>query len=109
MNEPIPYFPSIVEYILRELLKNSMRAIVEYNKISLGNIRHVKKYFEENRDKPLCKVIIASDPIDEHFTIAVKDQGGGIVESDDEIFKYMFTGNKNKEFFVCLHFLFKGM
>jgi pyruvate dehydrogenase kinase 2/3/4 len=107
MNEPIPYFPSIVEYILRELLKNSMRAIVEYNKISLGNIQHVKKYFEENRDKPLCKVIIASDPIDEHFTIAVKDQGGGIVESDDQIFKYMFTGNKkNNNFsFVCIFFL----
>jgi pyruvate dehydrogenase kinase 2/3/4 len=92
IKEPLPYFPSIVEYILRELLKNSMRALVEYNRISLGNIQNVKKYFDENRDKPLCKVIIASDPIDEHFTIAVKDQGGGIGEADDQIFRYMFTG-----------------
>ncbi|CAF2791500.1 unnamed protein product [Rotaria sp. Silwood2] len=94
IHEPIPFFPSIVEYILRELLKNSMRATVEYNKISLGNIQNVKKYFEDNRDKPLCKVVISSDPIDEVFTIAVKDQGGGINASDDEIFRYMFTGKE---------------
>ncbi|CAF0884921.1 unnamed protein product [Rotaria sp. Silwood1] len=93
IHEPIPFFPSIVEYILRELLKNSMRAIVEYNKTSLGNIQNVKKYFEDNRDQPLCKVVISSDPIDEVFTIAVKDHGGGITASDDQIFQYMFTGN----------------
>jgi pyruvate dehydrogenase kinase 2/3/4 len=92
MKESLPYFPTIVEYILRELLKNSMRALVEYNKISLGNIQNVKKYFNDNRHKPLCKVVIASDPIDEYFTIAIKDHGGGIDESDDQIFRYMFTG-----------------
>jgi len=92
MKETLPYFPNIVEYILRELLKNSMRALVEYNKMSLGNIQNVKKYFHDNRDKPLCKVVIASDPIDEQFTIAVKDQGGGIDETNDQIFRYMFTG-----------------
>lgn len=96
MKESLPYFPSVVEYMLRELLKNSMRALVEYNKISLGNIQNVKKYFDDNRDKPLCKVVIASDPIDEHFTIAIKDQGGGIDESDDQIFRYMFTGDVTK-------------
>lgn len=93
IHEQFPYFPSIVEYILRELLKNSMRAVVEYSKASLGNIQHVKKYLEDNRDKPLCKVVISSDPVDEHFTIAVKDEGGGIDATDDEIFRYMFTGN----------------
>jgi hypothetical protein len=94
MTKSLPYFPTIVEYILRELLKNSMRALVEYNKISLGNIQHVKQYFEDNRNKPLCKVIIASDPIDENFTIAVKDLGGGIDEDDEKIFRYMFSGKK---------------
>ncbi|CAF3346243.1 unnamed protein product [Rotaria socialis] len=93
IHEPIPFFPHIVEYILRELLKNSMRAIVEYNKVSFGNIQNVKKYFDDNRDKPLCKVVISSDPIDEVFTFAIKDEGGGVNASYDEIFRYMFTGN----------------
>jgi len=96
MKEPIPYFPHLVEYILRELLKNSMRALVEFNKLSLGNIQNVKKYFDDNRDKPLCKVVITSDPVDENFTIAVKDQGGGIDETDDQIFRYMFSGDVAK-------------
>ena len=105
IKEPLPYFPNIVEYILRELLKNSMRALVEYNKTSLGNIQNVKKYFDENREKALCKVIIASDPNDEHFTIAVRDRGGGIEESDDQIFKYMFTGIRSlKTIFSNFHF-----
>jgi len=97
MRQTLPYFPFVVEYILRELLKNSMRAIVEYNKILLGNsIQNVKKYFEENRQEPLCKILITSDPDDEHFTIAIKDQGGGIAETDDQIFRYMFTGDIKK-------------
>ncbi len=111
VQESIPFFPTIVEYILRELLKNSMRAVVEYNKVLLGNIQNVKKYFDENREKPLCKVIIASDPIDENFTIAVKDQGGGIDEAEDQIFRYMFTGNREmtrKSVFLML-FILKGM
>jgi pyruvate dehydrogenase kinase 2/3/4 len=103
MTESLPYFPTIVDYILRELLKNSMRALVEYKKTSLGNMQNVKQYFEDNRDKPLCKVIIAPDPVDEYFTIAVKDQGGGIDESDDQIFRYMFTGKRISgiHFIVC--------
>ena len=91
--EPFPYFPSIVEYILRELLKNSMRALVESRKGSLGTIQHVKQYFQDNREQPLCKISITSDPTDEHFTIAVRDHGGGITDADDQIFRYMFTGN----------------
>ena len=42
--------------------------------------------------KPLCKVLITSDPEDEHFTIAVQDQGGGIEENNETLFRYMFTG-----------------
>jgi pyruvate dehydrogenase kinase 2/3/4 len=92
MHQSIPYFPHVVEYILRELLKNSMRAVVEYHKMLLGNMQNVKKYFEDNRDEPLCKVLITSDPDDEHFTIAVQDQGGGIEENNETLFRYMFTG-----------------
>jgi pyruvate dehydrogenase kinase 2/3/4 len=92
MNQSLPYFPNVVGYILRELLKNSMRAVVEYHKVSLGNMHNVKKHFEENREEPLCKVLITADPADEHFTIAVQDQGGGIEETNETIFRYMFTG-----------------
>jgi hypothetical protein len=109
IKEPLPFFPSVIEYILRELLKNSMRALVEYNKISLGNIQNVKKYFDEHRDKALCKVVIASDPSDEHFTIAVRDHGGGIDENEDQIFKYMFTGKRSIEKLILLFFFcFQG-
>ena len=94
IKQPLPYFPNILEYILRELLKNSMRALVEYHKTSLGNVQNVKKYFDDHREKPLCKVVLAADPNDEHFTIAIKDYGGGIEENDEQIFKYMFTGRK---------------
>ena len=96
MRLPLPYFPNVVDYILRELLKNSMRAVVEYHKGLLGNIQNVKKYFEENREEPLCKILITSDPGDEHFTIAIQDHGGGIDATDEKIFRYMFTGKKNK-------------
>lgn len=92
LHHPLPYFPNVVEYILRELLKNSMRAVVEYHEFTLGNLQNVKRYFEENRDLSLCKVLITSDPEDEHFTIAIKDQGGGISENEEQVFRYMFTG-----------------
>ena len=91
-DQSFPYFPSIVEYILRELLKNSMRAVVETHKNNLGSVNRVKQFFEEHPDDPLCKVIVTSDPTDGHFTIAIRDQGGGIQDPDEKIFRYMFTG-----------------
>ncbi|CAF2480496.1 unnamed protein product [Rotaria sp. Silwood2] len=97
MHEPLPYFPSVVEYILRELLKNSMRAIIENNKILLGNMQHVKTFLNENRQDALCKVLITSDPDGEHFTIAIQDQGGGIDETNEKLFRYMFTGYIKEE------------
>ena len=93
IDQTFPYFPKVVEYILRELIKNSMRAIVEYYEFTLGNVQSVKRYFEDRRDAPLCKIFITSDREDEHFTIAIKDLGGGINEHEDQIFRYMFTGN----------------
>lgn len=92
MSESIPYFPYVVEYILRELLKNSMRAVVESHKVLLGNMQNVKRHFEEHRDGSLCKVLITADPDTEQFTIAVQDQGGGINETNEKLFRYMFTG-----------------
>ncbi|CAF0754009.1 unnamed protein product [Rotaria sp. Silwood1] len=97
MHNSLPYFPCVIQYILRELLKNSMRAIVENNKVLLGNMQHVKRFFNENRQDALCKILITSDPDDEHFTIAIQDQGGGIDESDEQLFRYMFTGDIKNE------------
>ena len=92
MRQTLPHFPSIIEYILRELLKNSMRAIVEYQKMSLGSMQKVKEHFAQTRDDPLCKILITSDPGDEHFTIAIQDHGGGIDESSETLFRYMYSG-----------------
>mgnify|MGYP001076138063 CR=1 FL=1 len=88
----LPYFPSIVEYILRELIKNSFRAIVESHYVMFGNMHNVKQYFQENQDEPLCKVLITTDPDDEHFLIAIQDRGGGIEETDEKLFQYMYSG-----------------
>lgn len=92
LEQSMPYFPYVVEYILRELLKNSMRAVVEYHKVLLGNMQNVKRHFDECQHEPLCKVLITSDPEDEHFIIAIQDQGGGINETNEKLFRYMFTG-----------------
>lgn len=97
MQQTLPYLPNIVEYILRELLKNSMRAIVEYHKMSLGSVQKVKEHFEQTHEEPLCKILITSDPGDEHFTIAIQDHGGGIDESSETLFRYMYSGNVPKE------------
>ena len=92
LHQPLPYFSSVVEYILRELLKNSMRALVEYHKVTLGSLQNVKRYFEEHQEAPLCHISITADADDEHFMVAIKDQGGGIDESNEQLFRYMFTG-----------------
>lgn len=96
IDRSFPYFPNVMEYILRELLKNAMRAVVEYSEKTLGDVQRVKQYFEENRDLPLCKVLITSDPVDEHFTIAIKDHGGGVDENEERVFRYMFTGRDER-------------
>ena len=95
MHHSIPYFPQVVKYILRELLKNSMRAIVEYNQVLLGNMQNVKKSFEENQHQPMCKVLITSDLDDEQFSIAVQDRGGGFNVPIEKVFRYMFTGKES--------------
>jgi signal transduction histidine kinase len=54
-------------------------------------------------------VVIASDPSDEHFTIAVRDHGGGIDENEDQIFKYMFTGKRSiKKIKMILFYFIRG-
>lgn len=96
MGYSVPYFPDVVEYIVRELLKNAMRALVEHHLARLSDLTLVKAFFEAERDEPLCKVLITTDRDDEHFNIVIRDQGGGIDESPENLFQYLYTGRSDR-------------
>lgn len=70
----IPY----TDYIMLELLKNSMRATVEWHGV--------------DADFPPIKVIIADGDDNEDVVIKVSDEGGGIPRSNiKKIWSYLFT------------------
>lgn len=75
------YIVSPFEYIIEELLKNSMRATVQFNNL-----------FGKN---PNIEVTICS--CKNHFIVKISDRGGGISENRvDQIFNYTFTtSNEN--------------
>jgi pyruvate dehydrogenase kinase 2/3/4 len=67
------------DYIMLELLKNSMRATVEF-------------HGADNLDFPPIKVIIADGQENEDVVIKVSDEGGGISRSNmEKIWSYLFT------------------
>jgi len=71
-----PHFPSPLEYILQELLKNSMKA----------NVLQHKKL---NTEKPLPSLEVTICNNSDHFIIKISDRGGGIPEDRmEEIFRY---------------------
>lgn len=73
-----PYVPTHLHYILLELLKNSMRATVEFHGI--------------DAEYPPIKVVIADSMENEDVTIKVSDEGGGIPRSNmKKIWSYLFT------------------
>ena len=73
-----PYIPSHLHHMLFELLKNSMRAVVEEHGI--------------DGVMPKIKVIIADGETNEDVSIKVSDEGGGISRSDmPQIWNYAFT------------------
>jgi len=77
-----PYIPTHLHYILLELLKNSMRATVDWN-------------LHQNAAAftfPPVSVIIADGRDNEDLTIKVSDEGGGIPRSHiQRIWSYLFT------------------
>ncbi|XP_065664320.1 branched-chain alpha-ketoacid dehydrogenase kinase isoform X2 [Hydra vulgaris] len=82
-----PYIPAPVEYIMQELIKNSMRATV---------VRHIENPFE----MPPIEVTICNN--DEYFTIKISDKGGGIPDSQlSDIFQYSFTTSTDNEGNLC--------
>ncbi len=71
------YIPSHLEHMLFELLKNSMRAVVEFRGSSAENL-------------PIIRVVIAKG--EEDLTIKVSDEGGGIPRSGiHRIWTYFYT------------------
>jgi pyruvate dehydrogenase kinase 2/3/4 len=73
-----PYVPSHLYYMLLELLKNSMRATVEFHKDKIK--------------LPEIKVVIADSKENEDVCIKVVDEGGGIPRSSmGKIFSYMYS------------------
>ena len=72
-------FPPLpTDYIMLELLKNSMRATFDWHGV--------------DADYPPIKVIIADGKENEDVVIKVSDEGGGIPRSNmDRIWSYLFT------------------
>jgi pyruvate dehydrogenase kinase 2/3/4 len=74
----LPQIPDHIQYILLELLKNSMRATVEFHGV--------------DNPMPPIKVIIADGEDNEDVVIKVSDEGGGIARSNmKKIWSYLFT------------------
>ncbi|PIA16843.1 kinase isozyme 4 mitochondrial precursor [Coemansia reversa NRRL 1564] len=71
------YMPSHLHHMIFELLKNSLRAVVEL-------------YGDESEKYPAIKVVVAEG--NEDITIKVSDEGGGIPRSAiEEVWTYMYT------------------
>jgi len=72
-----PYVPAHLNYMLVELLKNSMRATVELHGID---------------DMPPIKIVIADGEDNEDVVIKVSDEGGGIRRSNiNRVWSYLYT------------------
>uniref|UniRef100_A0A0W0FZR7 Protein-serine/threonine kinase n=1 Tax=Moniliophthora roreri TaxID=221103 RepID=A0A0W0FZR7_MONRR len=80
-NLTFPYVPGHLSHIVFELLKNSLRAVVE---------RHGINKDTEERGYPPIKVIVVEGK--EDITIKISDEGGGIPRSAmGLIWTYMYT------------------
>jgi len=78
LDQTFPYVPTHLHYIMLELLKNSMRATVDWHGV--------------DSDYPPIKVVIADGQGNEDAVIKVSDEGGGIPRSNmSRIWSYLFT------------------
>mmetsp|Transcript_25724 Transcript_25724/g.29392 ORF Transcript_25724/g.29392 Transcript_25724/m.29392 type:complete len:436 (+) Transcript_25724:132-1439(+) len=79
LEQTFPYVPTHLHYIMLELLKNSMRATVDWHGI-------------DAMDFPPIKVVIADGDDNEDVVIKISDEGGGIPRSNmKKIWSYLFT------------------
>ena len=75
-----PYIPTHLHYILLELLKNSMRATMDWHGAAVST------------QVPPIQVVIADGKENEDVSIKVSDEGGGIPRSNmKRIWNYLFT------------------
>jgi len=73
-----PYVPSHLHHMLFELIKNSMRAVVDFHGV--------------DADMPPIRVIVSDGEHNEDVCIKVSDEGGGIARSAvGRIFSYTYT------------------
>eukprot|EP01098_Paradermamoeba_levis_P004736 TRINITY_DN201_c0_g1_i1.p1 TRINITY_DN201_c0_g1~~TRINITY_DN201_c0_g1_i1.p1 ORF type:complete len:328 (-),score=77.86 TRINITY_DN201_c0_g1_i1:176-1159(-) len=95
------YVPSHLYYILFELLKNSMRATVEFHskKLSFGGVSigaGAGATAKQSKVLPPIRVIIADEKDNEDVVIKISDDGGGIPRSSmTRTFSYLFTTAKD--------------
>ncbi|RHZ09292.1 hypothetical protein DYB37_006707 [Aphanomyces astaci] len=84
----MPFVPSHLHHMLFEVLKNSMRAVVEFHGV----------------DNPLppIKLVVADGDDNEDVSIKISDEGGGIPRSAlPRIWSYMYT-TANEQAFASL-------
>ena len=74
-----PYIPSHIEYIIGELLRNSIQATIERHGQSDSDI-------DDQADLPPIEVLVCEAA--QHVIIRVSDQGGGV---DREILPYLWS------------------
>lgn len=80
----IPYLPAHLDYMLYELLKNSMRATVE---------RYRGATYRTRRRLPPIQARVCSG--NTHLTVRISDQGGGIPTEDlARVWSYGFTTSR---------------
>ncbi|KAL9657084.1 hypothetical protein ABK040_002710 [Willaertia magna] len=83
LNLTFPYVESHLYYVLFELLKNSMRAVVE-------------KYYDYSEEKlPNIKIIISDNKSGEDISIKISDEGNGIPRRDmPKLYSYLYTSSQ---------------
>ena len=85
LEHSLPYVSSHLYYIMFELVKNSLRATVEFQMKNHGDA------FDEDKLPPVSVIIADSEEM-EDVVVKVSDQGGGIPRSHmPRILTYLFT------------------
>ncbi|DBA04082.1 TPA: hypothetical protein N0F65_009429 [Lagenidium giganteum] len=81
----MPFVPSHLHHMLFEVIKNSLRAVVEFHGV--------------DNEMPPIKIIIADGEDNEDVSIKISDEGGGIPRSSiPRIWSYLYTTADSEAF-----------